>query len=108
MNIQDINSNAQTVNLSDLFFASAIDSELVTTCDSEIEDGDLISYTDDEGCKCYATYVTLWAYEHNGETSPYVTDKRVMAYVLPIEGGSDFADIETIKKLVDAFPTMKA
>lgn len=106
MTIQEINNQAQTIDLSDLFFASAIDQELVMVCDSDVQDGDLVRYTDDNGVKRYATYVTLWAYEHNGETSPYVGDERVMAYVLPIEGGSDFADIETIIKLVDAFPTM--
>lgn len=97
---------AQTVDLSDLYFASAIDESKLMIVDSAIESGDLISYVDDNGCKRYATYVTLWSYEHNGETSPWIGDNRVMAYVLPIEGGSDFADIETIIKLVDATPTM--
>lgn len=108
MTIQEINAQAQTVDLSDVFFASPIAQDLVIVCDSEVEDGDLISYVDDSGVSRYATYVTLWAYEHGGETSPWINDTRVMAYVLPIDGGSDFADIETIVKLVDAFPTMVA
>lgn len=107
MTIQENNNQAQTVDLSDLYFVSAIDTALLQEVDSDIQDGDLVSYTDDNGNKRLALYVTLWAYEHAGEASPYVGDNRFMAYVMPIEGGcTDYADVTTIVKLVDAFPTM--
>jgi hypothetical protein len=95
-----------TVDLSDLNIIDGLNTDLLMTVDSAIESGDLVAYISDEGKEEIGFYVTLWAYEHDGETSPYFGDNRVMAYVLKLYGGSDYADIRTIVKLVDNTPTM--
>ena len=102
-----MNTIFQAVDLSDLTITDGFNPAYARVSHDVIECGDLVSYTDDNGAIAYGFYETLWAYEHNGEASPWINDNRYMAYVRTLDGGTDFADVTTIEKLVSSIETMK-
>lgn len=78
----------------------SLDSRMAELVSEEtINPGDTISYiSDDTGERITGVYLNLWVYRTAGrETSPFVGDNRVMAYILS-NGGCDYADVRTIRK----------
>lgn len=104
MNIQDINSQAQTVNLSDLHYTT--DAAIAFTTTEIVNSGDdVLFFNEDTNAWELGVYLDLWYFISNErETSPFVGDERMMAYIQQYNGGCTYADIQTISKVASSYP----
>lgn len=104
MNAEIINAQAQTVNLSDLYFTTDAATAFTTT--EIVNSGDdVLFFNEDTESWELGVYLDLWYYISNErETSPFLFDDRTMAYIATNAGGTTYADIQSISKVASQYP----